>query len=174
MRRLAEELGLSSMGSYYYVGSKQELLDLVADEVLGLVPAPPPGDAWDDQLLFLFERARAVLLDHPGVSDHLLVRATPRPNQLRLHRLAARILRSAGLTRAEVDATERVFTYLLLGAVSQELATASAEDRDDTMAFVDDAEVYRFGLDVLIDGLRSRVGHVAGDTTGRADRGGTG
>jgi AcrR family transcriptional regulator len=157
MRKLATELGLSSMSSYYYVASKQVLFDLVADRVLGQVPEPPPSvTGWEAQLTFLFRGARRVLLQYPGVSDHLLVRATGRSRQLRLHRLLHEILAEAGFDRPTADATSRVLAYLLFGAVSQELATAAASDRDDIIRFTDDEEVFDFGLEVMVDGLRAR------------------
>jgi AcrR family transcriptional regulator len=154
MRKLASELGLSSMNAYYYVASKAELLDLVADAVLGEVPAPPDEAAgWEDQLTFLFREARAVLLRYPGVSDHLLVRSQGHPGQERLGAMAGSILRGAAVDRRTAVRTQRVFTYLLLGAVSQELATAAAEEDAATIRFADDEEVFDYGLALLVDGL---------------------
>ena len=156
MRKLASELGQSSMNAYYYVASKAELLDLVADAVLGEVPEPPDPDArWDEQLTFLFREARAVLLRYPGVSDHLLVRSQGHPGQERLGRLAGSVLRGAGFGKRTTVRVQRVLTYLLLGAVSQELATAAATAAGSkaTMRFTDDAEVFDLGLALVMAGL---------------------
>ena len=60
---------------------------------------------------------------------------------------------------------QRVFTYLLLGAVSQELATAAAADDEATMRFTDDEEVFAFGLTLLVDGLAAGVDLAGGKTT---------
>jgi AcrR family transcriptional regulator len=156
MRKLADELGLSSMNAYHYVASKGELFDLVADAVLGRIPEPPPGlDRWDDQVVFLFREGRDRLLEYPGVSDHLLVRVTGQANELRLHRILDGILVGAGFSPSTSGRIQRVLTYLLFGAVSQELATAGAAARDDTLVFSDDADVFDFGLGVMLDGLRA-------------------
>ncbi len=164
MRKLAGELGSSSMNSYHYVSSKSDLFDLVADAVLAQVPEPPDGvDRWDDQLSFMFEKARERLLEHPGVSDHLLVRATGLPNELRLHRIVDGILLAAGFSASASLRIQRVLTYLLFGAVSQELASLAAVERSDVLTFTDDADVFDFGLVTMLAGL-----HVTG---GRADAG---
>ena len=42
MRRLSRELGRSAMAPYWHVADKQELLDLVAREVLSEVAVPAP------------------------------------------------------------------------------------------------------------------------------------
>jgi AcrR family transcriptional regulator len=45
MRRLAEEIGAGAASLYWHVGSKDGLLDLVLDQVIGegQVPDPDPG-----------------------------------------------------------------------------------------------------------------------------------
>src|ERR1700743_2792992 len=42
MRRLAEELGTGAASLYWHVGSKDGLLDLVLDEIIGEQQAPEP------------------------------------------------------------------------------------------------------------------------------------
>ncbi len=70
MRRLAERLGVGTMTPYTYVASKEELLELMRDEVARemLVPEPLPGD-WREALRQIALRTRAALEAHPwGVS----------------------------------------------------------------------------------------------------------
>lgn len=155
MRKLAAELGVSSMNTYYYVPSKVALLDLVADAVLAHVGEPPAEvKRWEEKIRWIFDTARRVLLDHPGVSDHLLVRAEGGPNTLRLYRLIRSILRDAGFDALSIDHAQRAMSYYLLGAVSQELATATrARERDDALRFTDDEEVFAYGFDLLLAGL---------------------
>jgi AcrR family transcriptional regulator len=158
MRKLATELGVSSTNAYYYVPSKGALLDLVADAILGQVPEPPPEiTRWDDQLRFLFEHTRSLLLEHPGVSDHLLARSEGRGQQRRLYLLSKSIMANAGFDKATINHAQRAMTYLLLGAVSQELATAHAPSPGSTTPrFPDDEQVFEFGLDLMLEGLRLR------------------
>jgi TetR/AcrR family tetracycline transcriptional repressor len=154
MRSLAAELGSPSMIAYYYISDKQHLLDLVGDAVLGEIVFPPAELPWERRLTLLFEDGRDVLLRYPGVAQHLLRRVEGLPNETRLYRGITEILSTAGFDREVSDRTQRVFAYLLFGAVTSELATVAAAGALDAMTFCDDEEVFRFGLGLLVDGLR--------------------
>jgi hypothetical protein len=154
MRKLAGELGSPSMNAYYYIKDKQHLLDLVADSVLGEVEPPPTDLSWELQLSILFEQGRVVLLRYPGVAQHLLRRMVGLPNEVRLYRAITEILLTAGFDRSTSDRAQRVFAYLLFGAVTSELATSAAAGQHSAMTFSDDKEVFGFGLDLLIEGMR--------------------
>ena len=155
MRKLADELGISSMNAYYHVPSKKALLDLVGDAVIGQVPDPPSDLDWDEQVRAFFDEGRRVLLRYPGVANHLLARTTAHPNEVRLYRTLTGLLTDAGFTRQASDRAQRVMAYLLFGAVTSELATAEAGDDEGALSFADDDQVFRFGLDLMIDGLRA-------------------
>lgn len=169
MRKLADELGISSMNAYYHVPNKQALLDLVGDAVIGQVPDPPDGLAWDRQVRAFFEEGRQVLLRYPGVANHLLVLGAGHPNQARLYRVLTGLLTEAGFTREASDQAQRVLAYLLFGAVTSERATAEAAEAATTLSFANDDEVFRFGLDLMIEGLRAlrRAGDDAADPAPR-------
>jgi AcrR family transcriptional regulator len=72
MRRLAGELGAGTMTLYHYVRTKDELLTLVTDSVMGEVVVPPdeplPAD-WRAAVTVLANRSRAALLRHPWILD---------------------------------------------------------------------------------------------------------
>jgi TetR/AcrR family transcriptional regulator, tetracycline repressor protein len=158
MRKLAAELGSPSMNVYYYVRDKRHLLNLVGDAVLGEVVLPPADLPWDQQITLLFERGREVLLRYPGVAQHLLHRTEGLPNETRLYQSVSDILYAAGFERTISDQAQRLLAYLLFGAVTSELATADAAADPGTMTFADDQEVFRFGLELLLDGLDRRCG----------------
>jgi AcrR family transcriptional regulator len=154
MRKLTAELGSSSMNVYYYLRDKSQLLDLVGDAVLGDVLLPPADLPWERRIMLLFERGREVLLGYPGVAQHLLRRMEGLPNETRLYQAVDEILTTAGFDRTVSNRAQRLLTYLLFGAVTSEIATADAAEDPGTMTFVDDQEVFRFGLELFIDGLR--------------------
>ena len=158
MRQLAAELGSPSMNAYYYVRNKDELLDLVGDAVLGEVDLPPTDLAWDRWIAELFQNGRTVLLGYPGVAEHLLRRVEGFPNEARLYQAISDVLEDAGFDASVSDRTQRVMAYLLFGAVTSELATTAAAGEPATMVFGDDDDVFRFGLDLMIDGLKNRSG----------------
>lgn len=70
MRRLASELGAGTMTLYHYVRTKDELLALVHDAIMGelLVPGDLPGD-WRSALTLIAHRARDAIRRHPWVLD---------------------------------------------------------------------------------------------------------
>jgi AcrR family transcriptional regulator len=158
MRKLAAELGSPSMNTYYYVRNKGQLLDLVGDAVLGEIRLPPADLPWDLWLTRVFVDGRGVLLRYPGVAQHLLRRMAGLPNERRLYQGLAQILKSAGFEETVSDRAQRILAYLLFGAVTSELATADAADDPDTMSFDDDAEVFAFGLALILEGLRRQQG----------------
>lgn len=72
MRRLATELGAGTMTLYHYVRTKDELLTLVNDSVMGevVVPADEPlPDDWRAAVTVIAERTRQCLLRHPWILD---------------------------------------------------------------------------------------------------------
>jgi AcrR family transcriptional regulator len=154
MRKLTAELGSPSMNVYYYLRDKSQLLDLVGDAVLGEVLLPPAELPWDRRITLLFERGREVLLGYPGVAHHLLRRTEGLPNETRLYQAVDEILTTAGFDRAVSNRVQRLLAYLLFGAVTSEMATAEAAEDPGTITFVDDQEVFRFGLELFLDGLR--------------------
>lgn len=70
MRRLADELGVATMTPYTHVANKDELLDLMRDEVgrAMLVPEPLP-DEWREALWAIAQHTRAAFEAHPWISD---------------------------------------------------------------------------------------------------------
>jgi AcrR family transcriptional regulator len=72
MRRIAHELGAGTMTLYHYVRTKDELLTLVTDAVMGEVVVPAdtelPAD-WRQALTVIAERSHAACLRHPWMLD---------------------------------------------------------------------------------------------------------
>ena len=98
MRRLAEELGTGAASLYWHVGSKDGLLDLVMDEVIGegKVPDPDPGH-WPEQLKQVARDQRAASLRHPWLVRVSIGRIPMGPNALRYTERILAILRAGGL-----------------------------------------------------------------------------
>ncbi len=72
MRRLAHELGAGTMTLYHYVKTKDELLTLVVDSIMGEVVLGPdetmPED-WREALTLIAGKSRASVLRHPWILD---------------------------------------------------------------------------------------------------------
>jgi AcrR family transcriptional regulator len=73
MRRVAKELDTGAASLYVYVGGRDELVRLMLDRVLAIVPLVKPDPArWREQVYELTLRARDALEMHPGMSSVLL------------------------------------------------------------------------------------------------------
>jgi len=101
MRRIADELGTGAASLYWHVGSKDGLLDLVFDKIIGdgFVPDPVPGQ-WREQLKEVAREQRAVSLRHPYVVRISIGRIPMGPNALRYSERVLAILRAGGLPPA--------------------------------------------------------------------------
>jgi AcrR family transcriptional regulator len=71
MRRIASELESGTMTLYHYVRTKDELLSLVLDAVMGelVVPEDEFPDTWRAAVAAIAERTRAALVRHPWIFD---------------------------------------------------------------------------------------------------------
>jgi AcrR family transcriptional regulator len=72
MRRLAAELDAGTMSLYHYVRTKDELLTLVVDALLGelvIPPDQPMPDNWREAITLVAVRSRDVLRLHPWILD---------------------------------------------------------------------------------------------------------
>ena len=97
MRRLATRLGVVPGALYHHVRNKQQLHDLVLDNVLAEIDLhQDPTLAWTDQLNTLAHRLRQVLEAHPGVAGILKTRDPLGPHSLALAEAFLAPLQAAG------------------------------------------------------------------------------
>ncbi len=98
MRRIADELGTGAASLYWHVGSKDGLLDLVFDKLIGelTIPGPQPG-RWREQLKDVARAQRAVSLRHPYLVRISIGRIPMGPNALRYSERVLAILAAGGL-----------------------------------------------------------------------------
>jgi AcrR family transcriptional regulator len=100
MRRIADELGTGAASLYWHVGSKDGLLDLVFDKIIGegleVIEDPLPGQ-WREQLKEVARAQRAISLRHPYVVRLSIGRIPLGPNALRYSERLLAILRAGGL-----------------------------------------------------------------------------
>lgn len=72
MRKLGDELGVTSMAIYWYFNSKDELIDAVTEQVFSMIPVPTEdGRAWEDRLRELCWSVHNVLVDYPGIAGQI-------------------------------------------------------------------------------------------------------
>jgi TetR/AcrR family transcriptional regulator, tetracycline repressor protein len=165
MRRLSRSLGRSAMAPYWYVSDKQQLLDLVAKEVLSevAVPATDSG-SWEDRLREVVEAIDARLRQHPGIAEVLFARMQSTDRRLILGIME--ILLSAGFSDADVVLGYAMIHTYLFGRYQVVMRAEWDEpaEVDATLARLIDLvpglggrDFFAFGVDTIIGGLRARL-----------------
>ena len=100
MRRLAAELNVTAMSVYWYVDTKDDLLELALDKVYGGLELPDPTDEgadWREQLRTLATVYRALLVRHPWLSPLAGRYLNIGPNSLRFARTVQQVVLRTGL-----------------------------------------------------------------------------
>jgi AcrR family transcriptional regulator len=98
MRGLAAELGVKAASLYRHVRNKEELLQLLGDEISGEIAFPRSAGSWRDQLTEMAWNVRRGLLAHRDAARVLASTPPAGPRRLRHVEAVLRALRSAGLS----------------------------------------------------------------------------
>lgn len=122
IRRLAEAVGASRMGLYRHVRDKDEIIDLVADEIsLRAIPGASGDDTpWQDRLRSIANSLRDRLTENPAFVDLMIRRSLHGKGGIAMAELITRTIASTGLPAARVAHYCLVFTDIGLGRVQRE------------------------------------------------------
>lgn len=129
IRRLAADLGLAPMTVYSYVGSKDELLDVVVDRVAAGVAIPPQTWPWPQRAKALAHRLRDVLLQHPEGARLVGERPMRSPHAFRIFDAGLGMFRDAGFLDGAAADAYFAFGNYVMGAVAQETTTMRQAQR---------------------------------------------
>ncbi|MFC8826265.1 TetR/AcrR family transcriptional regulator [Streptomyces sp. NPDC057137] len=140
MRRLAAELGVTAMSLYWYVDTKDDLLELALDSVYTEIDALEPADAdaesdtgagaesdtgagaesdtgagadWREELRALAVSYRALLVRHPWVSPLVGKFLNIGPHSMEFSAAVQRVMRRTGLpAHGQMGALSAVFQFV--------------------------------------------------------------
>ncbi|QNP64120.1 TetR/AcrR family transcriptional regulator [Streptomyces genisteinicus] len=115
MRKLAAELDVTAMSLYWYVETKDDLLELALDSVFeGLeLPGPDEREDWRDRLRDLARTYRGLLVRHPWVSGLIGTFLNIGPNSLAFSRAVQEVIGSSGLSPdARMGGLAAVFQFV--------------------------------------------------------------
>lgn len=185
MRRIGRELGVEAMSLYNHVQDKEDLLEGISEAVLSDFEFPEPVEDWQESIRTGARAWRNLLRAHPNVCTLLSERRKPiaSPKALRPIEFALDVLHRAGLSDAETVQTFRLFGGFIMGFVLMEIGEmmtgidgAPSMTQEQLAAVLPvgmvphfvkmspylaecDADAdFEFGLDLIIDGIRARVG----------------
>ena len=98
MRRVAQELGTGPASLYAHVENKEELLDLIYDEVMAEIRVPEPEpERWLEQLREMALDAFRVLRAHADIAKIGLANIPTGPNGLRVAEAQMAIMLAGGV-----------------------------------------------------------------------------
>jgi AcrR family transcriptional regulator len=130
MRALATDLGVSPMATYHYVRSRDELLLLVADEVMRPVQPPPPGRPWDERLWSFMLSMGDALASVPGLVVDVLLQNDLTPESRRYMEQCIELIREGGFDDAAArQAFLAIYTYMWGSAVFQAVGDGAVPGR---------------------------------------------
>jgi AcrR family transcriptional regulator len=181
MRKLAQGLGVDPMSLYNHVRDKDDLLDAMADAIVGEIEIPSAGRDWKRSLRDVLLSARTSMLRHPWAAAVLETRVTPGPATMRHMDVVLGIVRGGGFSMDLAhhglhvlgsrvfgfsqdlfdDKSEPVPDPDALQAISTQMAAAYPNIAELALAVrhegglggCDDDVEFRFGIDLIIDGL---------------------
>jgi AcrR family transcriptional regulator len=185
MRRVADRLGTGAASLYAHVTGKEELLELVFDELVGQVSLPEPDPKiWRDQVRQMLRDLRGVLISHRDAALAGLGRIPTTPKALVAAETMIATLRAGGLSdRAIALGLDQLTLYVTAEAFESGLMEHGGMTPEEAQRYFDDIhafysrlpadrfpaiasvaedmtgpdgeERFEFGLDVLIAGLEA-------------------
>ena len=181
MRKLGQELGVEAMSLYNHVRNKNDVLDGIADVVVGEIDLCPGAADWKTSLRQRVISARTVLLRHPWAPSVIQSRTNPSPAMLRYLESVIGILREGGFSIDLAHHAMHVMGSRVLGFTQElfddskelgpdpEMAAILARELGDKYPYItemamavshdgglggcDDDVEFEFALDLILDGL---------------------
>jgi AcrR family transcriptional regulator len=129
IRRIAREVNAGTMSLYRYIGSKDDLIELMTDAVQGEDEPPELTGSWRADLEHVAELQRAVLRRHPWLTTLAPGRPSFGPNTVRALEHGLRCVDGIGLDIDEMLVIVLSVTSFVRGFVQSELAEAEAQRR---------------------------------------------
>jgi AcrR family transcriptional regulator len=185
MRRLGRELGVEAMSLYNHVEGRDDLRQGIVETVFKDFPVPEPGDGdWTERTRAMAVSFRVLLLAHPDVINLLSENLGPMrdPDALLVIETVFETLRGGGLSVEETMHAYHALVGYVMGYATLEIAglgSAQAEkwpameewvsqipverfprlvEMYPQLARCDEQVEFQFGLDVMLEGLRAKLG----------------
>lgn len=175
IRRVAAILDVRPMSLYTHIVSKEELLALMADELIGtlLVDAPMPDD-WREALALHARKMFLMFVSHPWLLALFTRRPRPGPNAMKQAKQAARALEGLPAPDADKWRVLGIVNDYVIGNALRMATAGNARDLVDSLSDEDRAarpefaalprvaesrladEGFTVGLQVVFDGIESR------------------
>jgi AcrR family transcriptional regulator len=187
MRRVAAALDTGAASLYVYVSGREGLLHAMLDRVTATIELEAPDPSrWRAQLHSLLQRVHQALVAHPGIAAMTLADPPTTEAVLRLTENLLGMLLAGGVDPQDAAWACDIFVLLVTGVAREDDVRRSGGRRHDDrreqvnqiyetfaglppdrfpliaahaaqMVAGDGAERFRFGIDVVIDGVLART-----------------
>nr|WP_083466176.1 TetR/AcrR family transcriptional regulator [Kibdelosporangium sp. MJ126-NF4]CEL13931.1 Transcriptional regulator, TetR family [Kibdelosporangium sp. MJ126-NF4]CTQ88299.1 Transcriptional regulator, TetR family [Kibdelosporangium sp. MJ126-NF4] len=191
MRRVAQQLGFTSMSLYRHVPGKAELLDLMRDAVMAAPRQPVPTD-WREGMEAWARAALALYREHPWLLETSGSRTMPGPHAMAGFEWALALVASTGLPPAQIVAVVTLVGGFVESAARQVVDVITTErdsgvthdefwgsrdslfehmDRYPTLTRIyeqggydEPLDPFEFGLQRVLDGVAALIGASSSST----------
>ncbi len=180
MRKLGAQLGVEAMSLYNHVDDKSDLHQGMIDFVFGSIELPDSDLGWKEQTRVIGQAAMAQFGAHSWVVFLLMQEGNTGPGSLRFMDHVVGVLLEAGFSEADTHHAWQMLASHTMGYAFQsangpgvhegEYAKLETQMAQLASAFPNVARIapnlincrfdreYMFGLEIIIDGLESRLG----------------
>lgn len=175
IRRVAAILEVRPMSLYTHIASKDELLALMANELVGtLIVEPPLPEDWREALTVLSHKMFVMFVSHPWLLALFTRRPRPGPNTALQAKQSLRAVEGLRLPPEEVWKLLGIVNDYVIGNALRVATSGVARDLVDTFSEADRAaqpelaelprfeqarlahEGFEIGLQVVLDGVERR------------------
>jgi AcrR family transcriptional regulator len=175
IRRVAAILDVRPMSLYTHIVSKDELLDLMANELVGtLIVEEPLSDDWREALSVIARRTFRTFASHPWLLALLTRRPRHGPNAARQAKQLACAVEGLRLPAEEMWTMLSIVNDYILGHALRVATTGNTRNLVDSLSEQDRAdlpevaalarteearlagEVFELGLQAVLDGVEQR------------------
>ncbi|HUC60277.1 MAG TPA: TetR/AcrR family transcriptional regulator [Streptosporangiaceae bacterium] len=181
MRRVADEIGVSASALYGYVAGKEELIQLVLEQIIQEAQVPPEALDWQDVIKMFAREMLGIFRRHPGVAALTMGRVPFGPSMLAGSEYILSRLRAGGVPD-QVAAFVGDLGSLYVGGIAYEQDVSPVTEPADFTAqalgwlkslprdqFPNTVELadklvagsaedrFEWGLDVLVRGIASYI-----------------
>ena len=187
MRNVATTLDTSAASLYWHIKNKQELMQLLSEEIVKKIPYPDSAKDWNEQIVEFGIGYRKALLTIRDSVEIMTGTIPMTSDRLHLIEYIYQVFMKAGLKTKEIPVAAGMFNNYVLSFVRDEMAhhemakeqgvsldkinketskRFKSLDQSEFPAIVELAELsvniygeslFETGLDILIDGIRKRI-----------------
>lgn len=151
MRTVAKALGTGPASLYAYVSSKEELLELVVERVIGemRIGGEPDPERWQEQVKAFGREVRAVFTSHGDVARASFARIPLGENALRINEWLIAVLQAGGLPDQVIAfACDLLPMYIVAVAYEESLFLREGSTPEDFAVYAAEMRDYFAALPV--------------------------